>query len=421
MPHRYWIYALVCCLGSQAAFSADWTQWRGPKRDGRAEEPALNLDWGKQPPKHLWTITGMGQGYASLSTADHRIYTTGNFPDGQSVVCIDLENQKQVWRTPLTDGPPDHDYKGSRCTPTLDGDRLYVVTSDGQIACLKTANGETVWARKFQSDWNGSLMSGWGFSESPLVDGERVICTPGGSQAMMVALDKMTGNEIWKAAVPYEGERGKDGAGYSSIVISNAGGIKQYVQMIGHGLIGVRAEDGKLLWGYDKVANPTANIPTPICTGDYVFASTGYGTGACLLRLTKFKDGIKPKEEYFLNAKTFQNHHGGMILDGDYVYAGHQHGRGWPICVHLKTGKVRWGGDIRPAGEGSAAITAVNHQLIFRYQDGTLALIDADPKGYRLKGTFKPEYQERESWSHPVVSNGKLYLREQDKLMCYQL
>jgi hypothetical protein len=221
--------------------------------------------------------------------------------------------------------------------------------------------------------------------------------------------------------MPQLGDNGKDGAGYSSIVISNAAGVKQYVQMTGRGVIGVRASDGKFLWGYNRVANGTANIPTPIVDGDFVFASTGYGAGAVLLQLSRSGDGVKAQERYFLDAKDFQNHHGGMIQIGDFVFAGHQHNKGFPICLNWKTGKTAWGGKIRPQGNGSAAITCVDGQLIFRYQDGTIALIEANPKKYVLHATWKPEHQERESWSHPVVVEGKLYLREQDKLMCYEV
>jgi outer membrane protein assembly factor BamB len=414
----------LVCLGSFQLLHAagEWPQWRGPNRDGRLVQPSLELNWKQRQPSHLWTIDGMGEGYASVSVVDGRLYTTGNFPDGQGVVCVDLASRERMWATRLTDQPPRHSYPGSRCTPTIDGEFCYAITSDGQIACLKIADGDVVWKREMRGrEWRGRMMSGWGYSESPLVDGDRVLCTPGGDNAMIVALDKRTGEEIWRSAVPKLGENGKDGAGYSSIVISEGAGVKQYVQVIGRGVIGVRAEDGQFLWGYNRVANGTANIPTPICTGDYVFASTGYGAGAVLLKLSRRGDGVRAEEQYFLDGGTFQNHHGGMILDGEYVYTGHRHGRGFPICLHLPTGEIRWGGDIRPEGSGSAAITQVNDQIIFRYQDGKVVLIGATPDGYRLNGQFMPEYQEKQSWAHPVVVGDKLYLREQDKLMCYQL
>lgn len=412
--------SLLCCLFMVSTVQADWPQWRGPARDGKATSQGLRLDWSGQQPRHLWTVEGVGGGYASVSIVNGRIYTTGNTADGQSVTCIDAESGKLLWTTPLTTEAPKHGYEGSRCTPTIDGDKAYVVTSNGQISCLRTSNGEVIWTRSFK-DFGGKMMSGWGFSESPLIDGDRVLCTPGGQDAMIVALNKNSGEEIWRTGIPELGDAGKDGAGYSSIVIGNGAGVKQYITLVGRGVIGVRAADGKYLWGYNRVANGTANIPTPIPIGDYVFASSGYGTGACLLKLVAKDGGVEAEEQYFLDAKTFQNHHGGMILDGDYIYAGHQHNKGFPICLEWKTGEVKWGGDIRPVGKGSAAITYVDGQIIYRYQDGLVALISASPEGYSLNGTFTPEYQEKESWSHPVVVDGKLYLREQNKLMCYKL
>jgi len=402
----------------------DWPQWRGPNRDGHSTEKGIEADWSKNPPKLDWMVEGMGQGYASMSIVDGRLYTSGNTGGGQSVIAVDAKTGKVLWSKSVTENNPKHGYDGSRTTPTVDGENLYIVSSDGRIVCLKTENGEIVWERPF-SEWGGKMMSGWGFSESPLVDGDLVLCTPGAANAMIVALDKKTGKEVWKSTVPQGdaiGGGGKDGAGYSSIVVSNGGGVKQYVQLIGRGVIGVRASDGKFLWGYSKVANGTANIPTPIVDGDYVFASTGYGAGACLLKLKKKgKDEVDATEEYFLDSKTFQNHHGGMVKIGDYIYAGHQHNKGFPICLEMKSGKVKWGGNTRPEGGGSAALTAVGDSLVFRYQDGLITVMEASPKGYEIVGSFKPEYQERESWSHPVIVNGKMYLREQNKLMCYDI
>ena len=407
------------------AFSADWPQWRGPDREGKAIEPNLELDWSKSPPKHLWTIDGMGRGYASVSIVDQRLYTTGNLPEGQATICVDLKSQQRLWATPLTQGAPQHGYEGSRCTPTIDGDRSYVVTSDGQIACLQTSDGEIVWRRNFE-EYGQKKTPHWGFSESPLVDGDWVLCTPGNKDAMVVALNKLTGEDVWTTSTAGTewGQNGQDGAGYSSIVISHGAGVKQYVQLVGRGVMGVRASDGKLLWTYNRVANGTANIPTPICYDDHVFASTGYGAGAVLLKLKKESDSVAASEVYFLDGTKFQNHHGGMIRDGEYIYTGHRHGQGDPTCLHLPTGEITWRGRTRnldPPVSGSAAITYVNGKILFRYQNGTIALIDASPAGFEVRGEFVPEYQEGESWSHPVVVDGKLYLREQDKLMCYEL
>jgi outer membrane protein assembly factor BamB len=194
------------------------------------------------------------------------------------------------------------------------------------------------------------------------------------------------------------------------------------VQLTGHGVIGVRAEDGKFLWGYDRISNGTANIPTPIISGDLVFASSGYDDGgSALLRITGRGREAAAQEVYYMERRTFQNHHGGMVLVDGYIYAGHGHNNGFPICVELKSGKVMWGGRERGPGTGSAAVTYADGDLIFRYQNGVVALIEANPREYRLKGQFTPVHKEGESWSHPVVAGSKLYLREQGVLMCYDL
>lgn len=408
---------------SADALLASWPQWRGPNRDNLSSDVGLSKDWNAKAPTLVWMAEGMGVGYAGVSVADGRIYTTGNFEDGQGVIALDLAG-KVLWTKKLTDFLPTHKHDGSRCTPSIDGDRLYVIVSSGKIACLKAASGEEVWSRDFTADFEAKKMPKWGFSESPLVDGDWVLCTPGGSDATIVALDKMTGKEVWRSAVPQGdiGPKGADGAGYSSIVISHGAGVKQYVQLVGRGVIGVRASDGKYLWGYNRVANGTANVSTPIVSGDQVFASTGYGTGSALLKLSKEGEEVRVKEEYFLEASALQNHHGGMILKDGYIYCGHKHNQGFPICVEMATGKTMWGGEERGAGTGSAAITYADGHIIFRYQSGEVALVEATPSGYKLQGSFKPEYvSSKPCWAHPVIVGGKLYLRDQDKLMCYDL
>ena len=409
----------LVCLGS-SLMATDWPQWRGPERNAQSDERLASTDWEKNPPKHLWTASGFGEGFASVAVVKGALYTLGNTDGGQAVIAAKADDGSSLWKKVITDSNPKHSYEGSRCTPSVDGDRLYVVTSNGSIACLKSENGDVIWQRQFK-DWDGKMMSGWGYSESPLVDGDRVLCTPGGPNALVVCLDKMTGQEIWACKPDFEGNAGKDGAGYSSIVISNALGMKQYVQLAGRGLIGINPADGKQLWTYNRVANGTANIPTPIPDGNFVFASTSYGCGTCLVELKKDGDKIVAEEKYFLDAKTFNNHHGGMILIDGYVYAGHQQNKGFPTCVNMKSGEIVWGGEMRGPGDGSAAVLFIDGHLIFRYQDGQVALIEATPTEYKLKGSFTPDYQKGNSWSHPVVVNGKMYLREQDKLMCYQV
>jgi outer membrane protein assembly factor BamB len=402
----------------------DWLQWRGPNRENRSSETGLFKSWGADGPKLKWMGEGLGKGYAGVSVVGNRIYTTGNFSDSQSAVAINAENGEVVWTQPITKGAPKHGYDGSRSTPTIDGDRLYMVSSDGRIVCLQANDGKEVWSRDFK-DWDGKMMSGWGFSESPLVDGDNVICTPGGEKGIVVALDKMTGKEVWASilkdsSVDEGGPNLNQGAGYASAVISQGGGVKQYVQLVGRGLIGVRASDGKVLWRYSRVGNTTANIPTAIVDGDFVFTSTGYNTGSALLKLSADGDGVKATEVYWLDGNKLQNKHGGMTLVDGYIYCGHGNGNGLPICVEMATGEIAWGPE-RAAGDGETSLIYADGHIIFRRQNGVIILAKATPEKFDVVVTFKPAFQERESWAHPVISGGKLYLREQNKLMCYEL
>jgi outer membrane protein assembly factor BamB len=235
-----------------------------------------------------------------------------------------------------------------------------------------------------------------------------------------VALDKTSGEEIWRSAIPEIGDRGRDGAAYSSVVISNGGGVKQYVQLIGRGLIGVEAGTGRFLWGYNRVANDVANIATPIVSGDYIFTSTGYRTGSALLQLSAQGDGVKADEVYWLEPNVMQNHHGGLILHEGYIYTGTGHNKGFPVSAKFETGEVAWG-PIRNEGADSAAIAYADGRLYLRYQNGLVILIEATPEGYKERGSFMLPDVEKPSWPHPVITGGRLYLREQNSLFCYDV
>ncbi len=406
---------LVLFPASLLNAEANWAQWRGPQRDGKSPEKGLLQSWPEDGPPLVWEVDGLGSGYSSVSIADNRIFTLGRGDDSEHLIALSVKDGAELWSIPFGEG------KHSNGTPTVVGEYVYAIGLKGDLICAEAATGKTVWSKRFSKDFGGKMMSGWGFSESPLIDGDRLLCTPGANDAMIVALDRKTGDEIWRAEVPELGRRGRDGAGYSSIVVSEGAGVKQYIQLTGRGLISIRASDGKFLWSYNAIANGTANIPTPIVAGDQVFCSTGYGTGAALLKLAKDGDGVKAEEQYFLKAGTFENHHGGMILLDGHVYAGAKHNNGFPTCIDLESGEIVWGGKLRGPGTGSAAITYADGNLIFRYQNGVVALIEATTDEYRLKGQFTPVFQKGPSWAHPVVAGGKLYLREQNKLMCYDL
>jgi outer membrane protein assembly factor BamB len=406
-----------------AARADDWPQWRGPQRNGKSAETGLLKEWKEGGPPLAWQVSGLGGGFSSLAVTGGRIYTLGDLEGSQQVLALDAANGKLLWKTSI--GPVwEDEYGGSRSTPTVDGGQVFVVSTEGDVVCLEAASGKKVWSRSLAKDFGGRMMvingTHWKFSESPLVDGDRVIVTPGAKAAALVALDRKTGAEVWRAAMPDLGPKGADGAGYSSVVVSQGAGVKQYVQLVGRGLIGVDAATGKFLWGYNKVANDVANISTPIVDGDHVFAATGYGTGGALVELRKSGEGVAADEVYFLPADTFQNHHGGMVLDRGYVFAGSGHNKGFPVSIKLADGKLAWG-PIRNQGQGSAAVTFADGHLYMRYQNGLVVLVEATPEGYREKGSFKIPGVNHPSWSHPVVAGGKLFVREQGSLYVYDL
>jgi outer membrane protein assembly factor BamB len=417
--------AAVFGLGDRAgrrarAAGLEWPQWRGPARDAVSKETGLLQEWTPAGPPLLWKTKGLGGGFSSVAISGDRLYTLGDRDGAQHVIAVRLSDGDVVWTARV--GPLWQDeYGGPRSTPTVDGDRVYALGTEGDLVCVEAATGRERWRRSLVRDFGGRMMSDWKFSESPLVDGDRVIVTPGGPQSALVALDKKTGREVWRTALPALGPKGRDGAGYSSVVVSNGGGVRQYVQLLGRGVVGVRATDGAYLWGYNRVANDVANISTPVVSGDYVFASTGYQTGAVLLQLAPAPGGVAAREVYFLESRTFQSHHGGIVLVDGHLYAGHGHRMGLPICIELATGKVVWGGSIRNAGRGSAASIFADGNLYFRYENGLMMLIEASPNGYRERGSFQIPDVHGPSWSHPVIAGGKLYLREQDQLYCYDL
>lgn len=406
----------LALAGSAACVSAaDWTSWRGPNRDGIAPEKGLQKEWTEKGPPLLWKADGFGNGYSSLSVSHGIMVTMGQRKGGTFVIGINQADGKELWATDIGKGEPN-------CTPTIDGDVVYALGREGDLVCCELKTGKLVWSKNYKKDFGGSMMSGWGYSESPLVDGDRLIVTPGSNDAMIAALDKKSGSVIWKSAVPNLGSKGNPGAGYSSVVISSAGGVKQYVQLVGKGIVSVAADDGRFLWNYNRIANGTANIPTPLVKDNFVFCSTGYRDGGtALLEIKKQGNELVAEEKYYLSADQLQNHHGGMVMTGDVVYFGNGHNNGFPVCVEWKTGKIVWGGKLRGPGSGSAAVLMADGNLYFRYEDGKMALIEATPSEYRLKGAFELASKNGKSWPHPVIVDGLMYLRDHNTLLCYDV
>ena len=403
---------------SPAAGAFDWPRWRGSNLDGKSTEKGLLASWPSGGPPLAWQVEGLGTGFASVSVVGGKIYTMGRQGGTEHLMALSVADGSKLWSTPIGPGRTE---RGSNGTPTVDGDHVYAISIEGDLICARADNGQPVWSKNFARDFGGRMMSGWGYSESPLIDGPLLICTPGGPNAVLAAMDKRSGKVAWTTAMPYGGSHGQDGAGYSSVVISQAGGVKQYVQLVGRGVIGVQASNGQLLWRYDRIANGTANIPTPVVFDDYVFCSTGYGTGSALLRIVGGGGRVQALEQYFLPADRLQNHHGGMVLIDGHLYCGHGHNNGFPVCVDVRSGRLAWGGDERGPGSGSAAVAYADGQLYFRYQNGTMALIQATPQRYQLNGSFRLPSVLAESWPQPVIANGRLYLRDQQVLMCYDI
>lgn len=421
---RQVIIFMVLALAAGVALAGDWPQWRGEKRDGRSTDEGLLQSWPEGGPELAWQTKGLGSGYSSLAVTGGRIYTMGDLAEGQHVIALEDGTGKLLWKRHV--GPAHDDkYIGSRSTPTVVGERLYVTTTEGEVYCLSTADGSVVWKRHMVDDFGGFLMKAmgqydWKYSESPLVDEGRVIVTPGAADALLVALDAKSGKTLWRTEGTAFGERGADGAGYSSPVVFEGAGKRQYVQLVGRGLVGVDAGSGKLLWSYNAVANDVANISTPVVHEDKIFVSTGYGTGSALVQVEAGEGGYRAKELYFVEPDTLQNHHGGVLLDAGTIYTGTGHNKGFPIAADLATGKILWG-PARNDGNRSAAIAYADGRLYFRYENGWVVLIEATRDGYKEHGSMTIPDVAQFSWPHPVIAGGKLYLREQDRLYVYDV
>ncbi len=397
----------------------DWPQWRGPERTGVSKEKGLLKEWSKGGPKLAWEVKDLGDGYSTPAVVGDRLYLMSNTDDDESCVALAAKDGKPAWSTKLgkvgkNTGPQ---YPGARSTPTADGDRLYALSSDGDLACLGRDKGDIIWTKSLRKDFEGKP-GAWAYAESVLIDGDTLVCTPGGKEATMVALNKKDGSLVWKCPVK-EG----DAAAYSSAIVATVGGVKQYVQFVEGGVIGVDAKSGKLLWRYNHTKDQAANIPTPVFHDDCVFTSTSRN-GSGLARL-KASDGAVTSEEVYYN-RTALNSIGGVVLVGEYLYG--TDAKNELVCMNFKTGEVKWHD---PSVGSAAALCYADGMLYVRGQGGTgfgpektpqVALVVATPDGYQEKGKFdQPDHGNRPAWPHPVVANGRLYLRDQKVLLCYDV
>ena len=384
----------------------DWNQFRGPNRDNVSPETGLADKWPEGGPDLLQTISGIGEGYASVSLVGDLIYTMGNVDGAEQVIALDRSSGKIVWKTRSGDEYREGQGNGPRGTPTVVDGKVYSLGGNGDLSCLNASRGEVIWQMNILQQFGGGNIT-WGISESVLIDDGKVICSPGGKDATVVALDANTGKVLWKSHVPEQ-----PAASYASPVVATIGKVKQYVIFTSKGICGVRASDGEPLWGQNASSNGTANCATPLVVDNYVFSSSDYGTGAELVELKAQGKGVAAKQVYF--TKDMKNHHGGMVFLDGYVYGSNGD---MLSCVELKTGKPTW----RERSMKGSVVYA-DKKIVFRNEQGPVVLLAADSKEYKELGRFdQPDRSSRPAWAHPVIADGKLYLRDMDKLLVYNL
>ncbi|MFN2445816.1 MAG: PQQ-binding-like beta-propeller repeat protein [Vicinamibacterales bacterium] len=386
---------------AQGTASAEWSQWRGPNRDGISAETGLLQQWPAGGPKPLWRGTGVGEGYSSFSHAAGRLYTLGARGDTEYVVALDAATGKKVWETVNGRRFRNDRGDGPRSTPTVDGQRLYVFGGSGDLSCLDAGTGSKIWSLNVVQKLGGSNPY-WGYSESPLVIGDRILVNVGGRRASIVAFAKQDGRILW--------QNHDDEAGYSSPVLLRAGSFAQAVFFTGSRVLAVDPQNGRLVWSYNRVSNGTANVATPVVRGSRVFVSSDYGTGAALLDVQAAVGGASATEVYF--TRDMRNHHASSVLVGDTLY-----GFSSSILTALtfETGKTAW----RNRSVGKGSVIYGDQRLYLYSEDGVVGLADASPAGYQERGRFEIAAVGPPTWSHPIIAGGRLIIRDQDHVYAY--
>ena len=400
------LVAVACSSATATDSTTDWNQFRGPNRDNLSAETGLADSWPDGGPELLQTITGIGEGYASVALVGEMMYTMGNVDGGEHIIALNRKTGEIVWKARNGNEYREGQGNGPRGTPTVEDGMVYALGGNGDLSCVNANNGDVIWNVNILQAFGGGNIT-WGISESVLIDGGNVICSPGGTEASVVALNAKTGKLVWRSRIPEQPQ-----ASYASPVVATIGKVKQYIIFTSKGICGVRAKDGEPLWGQNKSSNETANCATPLVFNNYVFSSSDYGTGAELVLLKAQGNTVRANPVYF--TKNMKNHHGGMVLLDGYVY-----GSSGDLlsCVDFKTGKPTW----REHGMKGSVVYA-DKKIVFRNEQGPVVLLAADSKEFRQLGHFEQaDRSDRPAWAHPVIADGKLYLRDQDKLLVYNL
>jgi len=423
---RDFCLATGCLLGAWAT-AADWPQYRGPARNDVSAETGLLAEWPAGGPKLLWTFGEAGIGYSGMAVVGDRLYTIGGRGDAENLLAIDISASapRELWATkigPVFEWSGNKWSAGPSATPTVDGDRIYALGGNGDLACVETASGKEVWRKNLPTDMaaevnpigGGPKKLGWGYTWSPLALGDMLLCLPGGPQGTMAALDKRTGNVLWRNADV------TDQAAYTSPIVAEIGGVRHCIALTNQGVFGAQVADGKLLWNYRRRFS-TEVVNTPIVQGDLVYVTVGAGQGCDLIRVTKAGDAFTTEVVYA--NKNMTNHHGNTLLFQDHVY-GFSEGKGW-MCQNLASGEIVW--SERTKMRAGSLTCAEGRLYCYSEDDGSVALIEAASSGWKETGRFKIPQQSKQRkpsgkiWTPPIVSGGRLFLRDQELLFCYDI
>lgn len=390
------------------AIGQDWPRFNGANHDNISSETGLLQEWPAEGPKLLWTAKGLGAGYSGLSVVKGIVYTLTNKAAGECMVALDAGTGEKIWCTAFGPATSPSVGPGPRSTPTIDGKMAYGLGADGLLVAIETETGKVNWKKNILEEFSGGNIN-WGICESVLIDGEKLICTPGGTDGTVIALNKETGEKIWSCVTPQ-----KESAAYASALPAELAGIRQYVQFTSQGTIGV-SSDGNFLWRNNSSSNSSANCSSPLVSGDYVFSASNYGTGGALVKLTPKDDGVEATLVYHTN--DMKSHHGDLVIRDGLIFGSDD--PGILTCLDLQTGKKKW--QNRSVGKGS--VTCADGMLIVRSEKGPIGLVKAQGDKYEELGQFEqPDRSDRDSWTHPVVAaDGRLFLRDQDILLCYDL
>lgn len=396
----------------------DWPHWRGPDRNDKSGETGLLKQWPEEGPRQLWVNKKAGLGYSGFAISGDQLFTMGLEGENEFALCLDAQTGEEIWRMNIGERFTNNWGDGPRSTPTLDGDQIFMLAAGGELVCLDQADGKKVWSVNM-ADLGGKAPK-WGYAEAPLIDGDKVICTPGGEKCTIVALNKKTGDQIWQSPpVTKKLEDGSDtepsSAHYSSVIPVNLNNRRQYVQLTVQAVIGVDADSGEQLWQSDWPGR-TAVIPSPIVYQDKVYVTSGYGVGSKLIQIG---DDNSVSELWY--SKAIQNHHGGVIKVGDYFYGSSS--KAW-VCQSEADGESAWAD--RKIKKGSV-VYADGMFYHVEENSGRVLLIEAGPESHSIVSSFKmsPQTERRKPkgkiWVHPVVANGKLYVRDQEIILCYDI